>query len=405
MTSHPAGGPLRAGAAAAAAASALLAATAPAPAFGRGPQASPGRGPQPPGGRLVSSAADCAALQKEWDQYKAEWGRQHQACLDSYERSNVQPGPTCSKAPCQQLHYLVYEYASSESSRMMSECRAAVDRIERQKAEIERQKAENEAAVRRYNQQVAEQNRRLLEALNQQNAAVAEQNRLAQEAVARRNEAAQREFERLARDLHLRAELAADRTAATLSAMRETLRTGVSQFGQRVSDLVDELGSTTFGGLVNQTADAADLSGKVFDGLNVAAGLETPERVTTAIERLQDFAAGWNIFQAGRASLSAGASADERFHSQITALSSSTTFLFRSTPWVGSLVSSNIESIGRTYDTAWQILDDSLKGVDHSTDDINDAIGRSLFPGAAWANDKLKQIQGSASQLAQLLGR
>jgi hypothetical protein len=353
------------------------------------------KGPQPPGGRTVSSSADCAALQKEWDRYKEEWGRQHQACLDSYNRSNVQAGPTCSRAPCQQLHYLVYEYASSEGNRMMTECRAAV-------ARIEKQKAENEAATRRYNQQIAEQNRKLLAAINQQNMAIAEQNRLAQEAVAERNRAAQQEFEQLVHEYNLRVDLA-NMANASIAAMRDALSTGASAINQRVSSLVNQLGSVTFGDVVNQASDAADTTGQIFDGLGAYHGIDVPERVTTTLENVQNFASGWNIFQAVRTSLSNEATPQEKFDSQIDGLSNSTDFLFSSRPWVGQIVSDNIERIGRVYNSASGVLDDALNGVDHTNEEINDMLGRAFFPRAYWLNDKLNQLK--SGNLSQFFGR
>jgi hypothetical protein len=225
---------------------------------------------------------------------------------------------------------------------------------------------------------------------------------LAQEAVVERNRAAQQEFERLVREYNLRVDLA-DRANATVNAMRDALRAGMTQVEQRVSNLVDQLGSATFGDAVNQASDAADTTGNVFDGLSAWHGIETPESVTSALENIQNFSAGWNIFQAGWTSLSATATPQEKFDSQITGLSSSTPFLFRRTPWVAGIASDSIETIGRTYNAASKLLDDALDGVDHSTDEMNEILGRSLFPRAYWLNDKLTQLKNG--QLSQFFGR
>ena len=353
-------------------------------------------GPHPPAGRMISSAEDCAALQKEWDSYKDQWGREHQACLDSLNRGNVQAGPTCSKAPCQQLHYLVYEYASSESSRAMDQCRAIVSQITKQKAEYE-------AARRRYNEHVAEQNRRLLEALTQRNAEIAEQNRLAQEAVAERNRAAQREFERLVGEYNLRVELA-DQANATMEAMREALQGGSTRLSAKVSDLLDEFGSTTFDDVVDDAGETAGSAITAFDVANVFTDYEPPERVSSVLESVDRFSSIWNMFQAGKSTMFSD-DPQQRFDDQISGLSASAPYLFRHTPWAGAVVSDHIEGIGRWGNAMSRMLDDTMDGDPWSDEQVKEAYVRSFFPRFMWLNDRIKQIQGSATQLHDFFGR
>jgi hypothetical protein len=345
---------------------------------------------------MVSSSEDCSALQKEWDSYKDQWGREHQACLDSHRGGNVPAGPTCSEAPCQQLHYIVYEYAASESNRAMDQCRAIVSQIAKQKAEYE-------AARRRYNEHVAEQNRRLLQALNQRNSEIAEQNRLAQEAVAARNRAAQQEFERLVGEYNLRVELA-DQANATLHAMREALQGGTTRLSATVSNLLDEFGSATFGDVVNDAGESAANTLTAFDAVNAFTDYEPPERVTSVLESVDRFTAAWNMFQAGRSTMFSD-DPQQRFDDQISGLSSSTPFLFRRTPWAAPIVSDHIEGIGRWGNAMSRMLDDTMNGDPWSDDQIKDAYARSFFPRFMWVNDKIKQIEGSAKQLHDLFGR
>lgn len=360
------------------------------------PPAAQSKGPQPPGGRLVSTSEDCNNLQKEWDAYKDFYGKQHQACLDSY-KGNVQAGPTCSKAPCQQLHYIVYEYASSESSRAMNECRNAVSQIQKQKAEYD-------AAVRRYNQQVAEYNRRLLQAINQQNAAIAEQNRLAQQAVEQRNRAAQQTFEDLMRQYNLPAQ-PTDGSSSPLQGMRDALRGVGSQLSNQVSNLVNELGAVTFDDAVNGLGEASSTFGEVFELAHAVTDLDPPEQVTSVLERIDRWTAAWNIFQAGRTSLSDTATPQERFDSQINGLSSSTTFLFTRTPWAGGIVSENIEGIGRWANSSWSLFENSLNGSIPTDEEIKDAFARSFFPRIMWLNDKVEGLKGTRDQVYQFFGR
>jgi hypothetical protein len=353
-------------------------------------------GPQPPGGRLVSTSQDCSNLQKEWDAYKDFYGKQHQACLDSY-KSNVQAGPTCSKAPCQQLHYIVYEYGSSESSRMMNECRDAVSKIQKQKAEYD-------AAVRRYNQQIAEHNRRLLQEINRQNAQIAEQNRLAQQAVEQRNRAAQQMFQDLMREYNLPPQ-PADGSSSPLQSMREALRGVGSQLSNQVSNLVNELGAVTFDDAVNGLSDASSTFGSVFETAHAVTDLDPPEQVTSVLDRIDRWTAAWNIFQAGRTSLSDTATPQERFDSQISGLSSSTTFLFTRTPWAGGLASDSIEGIGRWANSSWGLFENTLNGAVPTDDEIKDAFARSFFPGIMWLKDKADQIEGKRDQVYEFFGR
>jgi len=353
-------------------------------------------GPQPPGGRLVSTSEDCSNLQKEWDAYKDFYGKQHQACLDSY-KGNVQTGPTCSKAPCQQLHYIVYEYGSSESSRMLNECRDAVSKIQKQKAEYD-------AAVRRYNQQIAEHNRRLLQEINRQNAQIAEQNRLAQQAVEQRNRAAQQMFQDLMREYNLPPQ-PTDGSSSPLQSMREALRGVGSQLSNQVSNLVNELGAVTFDDAVNGLRDASSTFGTVFETAHAVTDVDPPEQVTSVLERIDRWTAAWNIFQAGRTSLSDTATPQERFDSQISGLSSSTTFLFTRTPWAGGIASDSIEGIGRWANSSWNLVENTLNGAIPTDDEIKDAFARSFFPGIMWLKDTADQIEGKRDQVYEFFGR
>jgi hypothetical protein len=345
------------------------------------------QGPNPPGGRSVSTYKDCQALQKEWDDYKAAWTKQHQACLDGHKNGNIQAGPTCSKAPCQQLHYLVYEYGSSESDRMMSQCREAVDRIQKQKAE-------QEAAVRRYNEQVAEYNRKLLQAINAQNAAVAEQNRLAAEAVAERNRAAQDAFQRLVDEYKLKVDLQQQRAKESLRQMRDYLAKAPSALNRKVSDLVDDLGAVTFGDAVNKTADATGTASDVFDAVGVATDTEPPETVGRVAEVAERFSAAYNAFKAA---------ITRKFDDLVSALSSSTTFLFPRNPFASELVSKDLEGVGRWGENMNRTLEETYDGRPPSNDQIKERVLES-FPLIQWLKEKADWIDGKKDDLYQRFG-